>query len=218
MSVGWRAIGACVLAGVLATPPHAATAPADDATPMIDACALLDAAEIQRVVGEPVEKGERRDSGLEANGAYSSACVWMLSADRGRETDSQRPLGGRSFVILNALRWPQGSEGARTYLQAFREASASGVLPLKPSPRPFGDEALWWGDGLAVRRGDVSFGVSIFIQRETASDQRQTAGDQRETAGDQRQTAGDPKHRAGEREEHLAKRILARLDAQARRR
>jgi hypothetical protein len=26
-----------------------------------------------------------------------------------------------------------------------------------------GDEALSWGDGLAVRTGDVGFGISVFI-------------------------------------------------------
>jgi hypothetical protein len=165
---------------------------ANDEALTIDACALLDARAIQDVLGVPVEKGDRRDSGLESNGAYSSSCVWMLSADRARPADPAAPLGGKRFVILNALRWPQGSDGARTYLQAFREASDSGVIESKPSVRQFGDEALWWGDGLAVRRGDVSFGVSVFVPR----------------------AAAEPQARAGEREERLAKTILARLAAQ----
>jgi hypothetical protein len=166
---------------------------AKDEALTIDACALLDAQAIQDVLSVPVEKGDRRDSGLESNGAYSSSCVWMLTADRTRPADPRAPLGGKSFVILNALRWPQGSDGARTYLQAFREASDSGVIESKPSARAFGDEALWWGDGLAVRRGVVSFGVSVFMPRAAAA---------------------DPNARAGEREERLAKIILARLAAQ----
>ncbi|MEJ0035360.1 MAG: hypothetical protein WDO68_04660 [Gammaproteobacteria bacterium] len=172
----------------------ASTVLAKDAAPTIDACALLDARDIEKVLGMPVEKGSRRDSGLESNGAYSSACVWMLTAERGHEADPAAPLGGRSFVILNALRWPQGSDGAKSYLQAFREASDSGVLPSKPDARQFGDEALWWGDGLAVRRREVSFGVSVFLPR---------------------QAGAQPKTRPGEREERLAKVVLSRLDAQA---
>jgi len=151
----------------------------------IDACALLDAGAIQQVLGVSVEKGERRDSGIESNGAYSSACVWMLTADAAR----------KSFVILNALRYPRGSDGARTYLQAFRDASDSGVLPSKPSPRQLGDGALWWGDGLAVRRRDVSFGVSVLMRPTNP--------------------AVKSSSHAGEREERLAKVILSRLDAQA---
>ena len=30
-------------------------------------------------------------------------------------------------------------------------------------PRDFGDAALWWGDGLALRLGDVSVGISVFV-------------------------------------------------------
>jgi hypothetical protein len=182
------------MGGMLMTTPAAPSHAKDEAL-TIDACALLDAQAIQKVLGVPVEKGDRRDSGLESNGAYSSACVWMLTADRGRPADPRAPLGGKRFVILNALRWPPGSEGARTYLQAFREASDSGVLPSKPGARDFGDEALWWGDGLAVRRGEVSFGVSVFIPRDAAQSTS----------------------RVGEREERLARIVLSRLAAHDRR-
>jgi len=183
---------ALVVGGMLAM-THATSLLAKDIVP-IDACALLDSSVIQEVIGVPVEKGDRRDSGVESNGAYSSACVWMLTTERGRPTDPRAPLGGKSFVILNALRWPNGAEGARSYLQAFREASDSGVIASKPSSRQLGDEALWWGDGLAVRKREVSFGVSIFMPRAAAA---------------------HPDARAGEREERLAKVILSRLESRA---
>lgn len=170
---------------------------AEDPSSTIDACSLLDAAAIQGVLDVPVEEGSRRDSGRESNGAYSSACVWMLKDERGRQADPNAPLGGRSFVILNAMRWPEGSSGARTYLEAFREASDSGVLPSRPSPRQFGDEALWWGDGLAVRRRDVSFGISVFLPRQAPKEPK-----------------GPTQAEAGEREGRLAKVILSRLAAQ----
>jgi hypothetical protein len=163
---------------------------AADAAPTIDACSLLNETDIQKALGVEVEKGSKRDSGREPNGAYSSACVWMFKGENDQPIDRSKPLGGRSFVILNAQRWPKGSDGPRTFLEAFREANESGVIEGKPSPRQFGDEALWWGDGLAVRRRDVSFGVSVFTPRDPAA-----------------RAHGQP----GEREGRLAQAILARL-------
>ncbi len=184
-----RAINLLV-AGAMLGAATCSSALALDAAATIDACALLDAADIQKALGVPVATGSKRDAGREANGAYSSACVWMLKGENDRPIDRSAPLGGRSFVILNAQRWPPGSAGARSFLDAFREASASGVLPKQPSSRRFGDEALWWGDGLAVRRRDVSFGISVFTPRDTAA------------------RANAP---PGEREGRLASAILARL-------
>jgi hypothetical protein len=150
------------------------------AAPAIDACALLQAEQIARVVGEAVEPGVRNDAGVESNGAYSSSCVWRLSAEKSQA----RP---RSLVILNAMQFPPRSGRAHEFLDAFREAAASGVLPRAPSARKFGDDALWWGDGLAVRRRDVSFGLSVYLPK-------------------------TPAERPGAREERLAPLILAQLD------
>jgi hypothetical protein len=154
----------------------------------IDACSLLDVAEIGQAVGLPVDPGVRRDAGLESNGAYSSSCVWVLRPADEPPPDPTKPLGGRSFVILNAMLWPAGSGLARTFLDSFREAAAHGEIPSQPQARHFGDEALSWGDGLAVRRHDVSFGVSVFIP-------------------------GVTKERRGALQEALAPAILRRLDA-----
>lgn len=129
----------------------------------INACTLLSAAEISQAIGLPVDEGRRQDEGLQSNGSYSSACVWVIRHNEPATPNPAAPLGGRSFVILNAIQWPVGSGLARTFLEAFHEAAANGEIPSKPLPRKFGDEALWWGDGLAVRRGDVSFGISVFI-------------------------------------------------------
>lgn len=129
----------------------------------IDACTLLTAAEISRAIGLPVDAGVRRDAGMQKNGAYSSACLWTIRTQVAAPDNPAKPLNGKSFVILNAMQWPAGSNLARTYLEDFREASANGVIPGKPVPKSFGDEALWWGDGLAVRKRDVSFGVSVFM-------------------------------------------------------
>ena len=146
---------------LLLTPQLAAA----DAPPRIDACALLGAAQIGKVIGHPVDAGVRRDAGLESNGAWSSSCVWTLTAERAAPKNPAAPLGGRSFVILNAMQWPVGSGRAHEFLDSFREAAAKGVIASAPRPRKFGDEALWWGDGLAVRVRDVSFGLSIHLPR-----------------------------------------------------
>src|ERR1700748_2750652 len=68
--------------------------PAGEGAPIIDACKLLDAANIQKVVGVAVESGSKRDAGRESNGAYSSACVWTFKDESGLPIDPKAPLGG----------------------------------------------------------------------------------------------------------------------------
>jgi hypothetical protein len=130
----------------------------------LDACSLLSSAEISTAIGVTVDGGSRHDEGLQPDGSYSSTCMWVIAENRKLPI----PGSGHRFVILSAIQWPQGRDLARTYLQAFHNAAANGEIPRKPKPRRFGDEALWWGDGLAVRKGDVSFGVSVFMPRANA--------------------------------------------------
>jgi hypothetical protein len=63
----------------------------------------------------------------------------------------------------NAFCWPAGKDLAKKFLESFYEAAKRGDIPHTPGPRKLGDDALWWGDGMAVRQGDVSFGVSVFV-------------------------------------------------------
>ncbi len=137
----------------------------------INACALLSSREIGAVLQRKVEAAERNDAGYVGDGPYSSACVWKIPlqpSDAAPEVDQSAPdraaapLGGRHFVILNALRWPKGM--AHQFLDEFYAAGERGDIPRKPVPRKIGDDALWWGDGVAVRKGDVSFGVSVFVE------------------------------------------------------
>jgi hypothetical protein len=133
----------------------------------INACELLTAAEITAAIGLPVDQGRRQDEGMSRDGQYSSSCIWMI--EPGKAPDQTAPGRGRRFVILNAMQWPEGKDMAKKFLEAFHESAEKGVIPSKPAARKFGDEALWWGDGLAVRRGDVSFGLSVFMpQRDVA--------------------------------------------------
>lgn len=128
----------------------------------IDACALLQPNEVTKALGHKVGPGERRDQGMQNNGAYSSSCIWTIE-DSNARPDPNRPFGGRSFVILNVMQWSKGSGQAHTFLDSFRQAADHGVIPSQPDSRKFGDEALWWGDGLAVVKDDRSFGLSVFM-------------------------------------------------------
>jgi len=142
---------------------HGTTAAQRAPATMIDACTLLLPSEIAEVIGFAVDVGIRKDAGFAADGSYSSACVWTVDVSQPPAFDANAPLGGQSFVILHVIRWPAGSGLARTFLESFRAAAASGEIPAQPVARDYGDEALWWGDGLAVRSADVGFGVSVFL-------------------------------------------------------
>jgi hypothetical protein len=134
----------------------------------IDACSLLRTAELEEAVGQSVAAGVRSDSGYVPNGSYSSTCVWQITLYAGNP-DDRRPPGREQFVILNAMQWPDNSGLSGAFLDSFRDAAARGELPTEPVRREIGDEALWWGDGLAVRKGDVSFGVSVFVPDKKSS-------------------------------------------------
>jgi hypothetical protein len=128
----------------------------DEVIPTIDACSLLPTAAIHDALKREVGKPQRSDSGYVAGGAFSSTCMWTVSLDRSAGTSKRR------IVILHAMRWPTGKAG--TFLEQFYETAANGELPRKPVPRNIGDDALSWGDGVAVRKGDVSFGISVLVE------------------------------------------------------
>ncbi|WP_129648193.1 hypothetical protein [Peristeroidobacter agariperforans] len=174
------AIATAVLSGAMASAASAAETSLE-----INACELLTPAEITAAIGLPVDNGRREDDGLSRDGQYSSTCFWTI--EPGKTPDQAAPGRGRRFVILNAQRWPAGRDMAKKFLEAFHESADQGVIANKPVPRKFGDEALWWGDGLAVRKGDVSFGVSVFMPKR-----------------------GEP--RTSAMEEKLAPQILKRID------
>jgi hypothetical protein len=154
----------------------------------IDACALLKDAEVEAILGVKVTPGQRQDAGAVENseyggpGTYSSTCFWKVASDK--TNDPNKPMNGVSFAILNAMQWPKG-EDAQQFLQSFHDAAARGVIDNKPVALKIGDDAIWWGDGVAVRKGTRSFGISVHL------------------------TDGRPKERG--MEEELAKKILPRV-------
>jgi hypothetical protein len=158
--------------------PDGGAADAMDSAP-INACALLKDEEVSEVVGALVTPGQRRDDGEVGNkgdyappGTYSSTCFWQFHAD-GAQDDPNLPMGGRRFAILNAMVWPQGGNYAAEFLKSFYDAAEKEIIPAKPVPvEGIGDEALWWGDGTAVRKGDRSYGISVFLQNGDKATQR----------------------------------------------
>jgi hypothetical protein len=121
-----------------------------------------------------VDAGVREDTGwLDAPdyaGAYSSTCTWRASSDSDAH-DPTRSLGGASFAILTVISWPAG-DGPAKFLQSFRNAADDHVITGTPVPLQIGDEALWWGDGVAARKGSLSFGMSVHLVNERAKERR----------------------------------------------
>lgn len=135
---------------------NCAHAAEDEVVGTIDACALLPTSAIQTALERKTGEPQRMDSGYVAGGAYSSTCLWTITLS------SAAGASKRHLVILHAMRWPRGTAG--TFLEQFYAAARNGELPRQPVPRKIGDDALWWGDGVAVRKGDVSFGISVLVE------------------------------------------------------
>lgn len=113
-------------------------------------------------MGLPVEPGRMTDNGITKDGAYSTTCLWSVTLPQGAAPDPVKPLGGRSFAILNVMNWPGGATDARKYLDEFRDAFEVSAITSKPVDIQIGaDEALWWGDGVAARKDGVSIGMSV---------------------------------------------------------
>jgi len=45
------------------------------------------------------------------------------------------------------------------------------LVDAKPIPVKAGDDALFWGDGVAVAKGDISFGVSVHVGTDKKAEQ-----------------------------------------------
>jgi hypothetical protein len=135
----------------------------------INACTLLTDQQVAAVLGARVNPGELHDSGTVesgnhvAAGAYSSTCLWRVASKGPPPSDPNLSLGGASYAILNAMQWPAGSGQAENFLQSFRDAAKEGAIDQSPVALKIADDALWWGDGVAVCKGDRSFGISVHL-------------------------------------------------------
>ena len=136
----------------------------------IDACKLLSSEDIAAITGKKVGAPIPTGAGTsEDGGSYSSTCVWKIPGDDSATVDA--PLQGKNFAMLNAWSWTPGNDGARKFVQDFRDASKNNLIDATPVPVQVGDEALYWGDGVAVRKGTFSFGVSVHLVGEKPAEQ-----------------------------------------------
>lgn len=130
-----------------------ACAPKGNEVVNLNACNFLLDGDIASVLDSNTRAGQRDDLGLitegEQAGVYSSSCLWQLESKEGTA----------EYVILMALLWPQ-DKSASLFLQDFRHFAELGVISQEPIPLTLGDESLWWGDGVAVIKDNISFGIS----------------------------------------------------------
>lgn len=139
--------------------------------PASNACTLIAKEDVAKIVGGTVEAAERNDDGKTEDGAYSSTCVWKVTGLPALPAKPNAPFGGAAFAMLNTITWPAGSGMAKKYLEDFRDAAKQDLIDQSPVPVQAGDEALFWGDGVAFRRGDVSFGVSVHVGTDKKQEQ-----------------------------------------------
>ena len=125
----------------------ASAAPAE-----VAACPLLTADEIAAALGEPLVAVEQDPmGGGEKRGAHDH--LHLDAPRRPRADHVSDPL------VLAARRGP----GAARFIEAFRTIAEE--YPDLPTPEPIGigDEALWDGTGVHVRKGDMSFSLSTSL-------------------------------------------------------
>lgn len=155
-----RKLAGAALAGLIALVASHSASPSASAVSPIDACKLIDKSQLVRILNEDVSDGRREDDGYTSDGAYSSTCVWKI-VPRGESADSEQAAASHEMILLNAFRWID-NQASRKYLAAFVNASRDGTIAHPIERVALGDESLWWGDGLAVRVGNISFGVSVW--------------------------------------------------------
>lgn len=119
---------------VAALPVHASESAAT-----IPACPLLAPTEITEAFGTPVVADEQEPMGGETGAGRMTLCLFT-------------PEGGRlgATVALTVWAWPAGHPGAAGQMTASADSPAAAPLSI-------GDGAVWDGDRLTVRKGDVTF-------------------------------------------------------------
>jgi hypothetical protein len=140
----------------------------------IDACTFLQTGALKKSLGQRVLPGTRTDDGFTVEGAYSSTCYWQI--DHSTHSPARSRLSPASkLVLLNVMHWPTAAATTH-FLQSFRDASADHTIDHQIVPiNGLGDEALWWGDGVAMRIGQLSFGVSTLHVARSEAERRRVA-------------------------------------------
>jgi hypothetical protein len=168
-----RGQGALMVFAVLAADTGAFGADAPKVAEL-DACSLIAPAAVTAVTGGTIDKSERNDSGeTNEGGGYSSTCIWKIDGlpKVPAKEGAPEPFGGAPFAMLNTIVWPAGSGLAKKYVNDFRDAAKQNLIDATPIPVKAGDDALFWGDGVAVAKGDISFGVSVHVGTDKKAEQ-----------------------------------------------
>ena len=142
-----RTLAALALCAGLA-PPAAIAAVA----PTVPACPLLAVEEVSATLGIAVEAAEQPPSGGQEGQGRMTTCLWTPSGGR---------LGATLSLVVWA--WPPGDVHAMGTLAAIRGAAAD--FPDRPPPETvaIGDDAVWDGDRIHVRAGQVTYTLATSL-------------------------------------------------------
>ena len=112
---------------------------------VIPACPLLTLDEVAAAFGKPVAAAEQEPTGGAEGEGRMTTCFWT-PADGG--------LGATLSLVVWS--WPAGDGGAAGFLEALRIMAEE--YPDRPPVETLaiGDDALWDGDRVYVRKGGVS--------------------------------------------------------------
>jgi hypothetical protein len=123
---------------------------AGEAAAEIPACPLLTPDEVVAAFGKPVAVAEQPPVGGAPGAGRMTTCFWT-PADGGLGTTL-------SLVVWS---WPSGHPAAAGSVEAVRLAD----LPDRPAPVDVavGDEAVWDGDRLHARKGNVGFTLAASL-------------------------------------------------------
>lgn len=168
----WQGALAAVATLAVGVGAHATDAPK---VAELNACSLIAPADVAAVTGGIIDKSERNDSGdTNEGGGYSSTCIWKIDGMAkvpAVKEGAPEPFAGQAFAMLNTIVWPAGSGLAKKYVNDFRDAAKQDLIDATPVPVKAGDDALFWGDGVAVAKGDISFGVSVHVGTDKKAEQ-----------------------------------------------
>jgi hypothetical protein len=134
-------LAAVFLAGALFL-PVAATA---EVAAVIPACPLLTLDEVATAFGNPVVAAEQEPMGGGEGEGRMTTCFWTPA--------DGKPGATLSIVVWS---WPPGDGGAAGFLDTLRILAAESPDRPPAETLAIGDDALWDGDRVYVRKGGVS--------------------------------------------------------------
>ena len=126
----------------------------------LDACALLTVEDFNAVFARTFNADKPGPSGGGgANQGAMMSCAWVSP---GAEVAGKpmASLNNTYFTNLIVWSWPAGSGGSDSYMKSFVDAAKTYNQPA-PVPVTLGDAALWGGETMHVKKGDVTMSLSL---------------------------------------------------------